>query len=806
MRSYIKVLFLILLWGNIATIYAATTTSLQNIALGKSYTLDPAPNYELTKDPLDKTKLTDGVYTKGFFWTQKSTAGWRNARPVVITIDLGKIEPIRGVSYNTAAGASDVTWPTLIGILVSDDGKFYYNMGNLITLSTEHGLPPKQGYGVFRYWTDALHTHGRYVKLVIDANGPYAFTDEVEVYRGDASWIKQSQTSSPITNTLDYFFNETANILVKNRLQQDIQDAREMTAAAVIPLSDKKRNAQEINALEKQLTTLPPMQASSFQAILPLNKLEAHIFSLYGKTRHLQGYPELQAWINNPYDPLTPTQNPDTTIKKLHVYMMHNEWRSATLNLTNSSEKPITTHISLQGLPNSVNTKLISAYNVTWTLTKAQIPIASALVPLALHNGEYTLTIPAGMTQQIWFSFHAIHVPSGDYNGTIHVTYNTNNSLPVIPIELQIFPLYFPNTPTLHLGGWDYTDRIGRYGVTRENRNLLINCLKEHFIDSPWAGPGTLAMGTFSSTNEMLPPSTEIFDQWIALWPNVQRYCISISTNSSISEKKINTPEFKKRVQSWINFWVNHIKKQGILPQQLVILIVDEPHQNSQDQIITAWANAIHEVQPQIMVWEDPTYVNPQNMLPKMLDSINILTINRNQLLKNGTSFIKFYEAQHIAGHPLELYACQGPMELLDPYSYIRMQAWNAWGINATGTNFWSFSDTGGGNLWQPWTIKTNYSPIFLTPTSVTSSKQGEAIRESIEDYEYFVILQTAMSKARRNNIHLTHAHQLLSLDIQNILTDVNMTNMSWFSYKNRWKADWVRLDILKTIVLFQEK
>ena len=200
------------------------------------------------------------------------------------------------------------------------------------------------------------------------------------------------------------------------------------------------------------------------------------------------------------------------------------------------------------------------------------------------------------------------------------------------------------------------------------------------------------------------------------------------------------------------------------------MLLVDEPNQNSQDRIITAWAEAIHEIQPQIMIWEDPTYINPQDMLPEMLDSIDILTINRNQLLKNEPSFLKFYGAQHTTGHRLELYACQGPMELLDPYSYIRMQAWNAWSIGATGTNFWSFSDTGNGNLWQPWTIKTNYSPIFLTPTSVISSKQWEAMRESVEDYEYFVMLQKAISKAKKNNIHIVHAQQLLSLDVQNIL------------------------------------
>ncbi|MCL5097056.1 MAG: hypothetical protein M1608_05920, partial [Candidatus Omnitrophica bacterium] len=47
-----------------------------NLALGKPYTLEPAPNYPYCTDPGDRTQLTDGQYVKGYFWTQKGTVGW----------------------------------------------------------------------------------------------------------------------------------------------------------------------------------------------------------------------------------------------------------------------------------------------------------------------------------------------------------------------------------------------------------------------------------------------------------------------------------------------------------------------------------------------------------------------------------------------------------------------------------------------------------------------------------------------------------------------------------------------------------
>ena len=109
---------------------------------------------------------------------------------MTVTIDLGTVQPVRGVSYNTAAGAAEVLWPELILVMVSDDAKTYYVAGDLVALSAENGTPPAEGhYAVHRYWTDQLATHGRFVKLVIEKRGPYTFVDEIEVYRGDDAWV-----------------------------------------------------------------------------------------------------------------------------------------------------------------------------------------------------------------------------------------------------------------------------------------------------------------------------------------------------------------------------------------------------------------------------------------------------------------------------------------------------------------------------------------------------------------------------------------------------------------------------------------
>ena len=45
-------------------------------------------------------------------------------------------------------------------------------------------------YGTYRYWTDRLRTHGRYVSLVV-WNEPYTFVDEIEVYAGEPEWVNE---------------------------------------------------------------------------------------------------------------------------------------------------------------------------------------------------------------------------------------------------------------------------------------------------------------------------------------------------------------------------------------------------------------------------------------------------------------------------------------------------------------------------------------------------------------------------------------------------------------------------------------
>jgi hypothetical protein len=512
----------------------------------------------------------------------------------------------------------------------------------------------------------------------------------------------------------------------------------------------------------------------------------------------------LKAWVSHPLDYVTPLQEPgSTSISEINVDMMRGEWRSAVFNLKNSSDTPKEIRFSINGMPGGSNPDYISVYEVQWTHTKDNTPIGAALELMESLESGYSAVIPARTAVQFWLSFHPLNTMAGEYQGEVVVeeSVSTYYSLE-IPLNFNLFPIEFPETVTLHVGGWDYTD-YNFSGVTDVNRDAFVELLQEHFVDSPWARR-VLPFGSFDSQNNfVVEPETWRFDIWVEQWPDAKRYCIKLpSLNKITPGSEVGSPEFDAKVKTWIDFWVEHALSKGIEPGQLVLLLLDEPRANDHDRIIIPWANAIHAAQPKITIWEDPIYSDPEDALTEMLSSVDVLCPNRVQMLEAGKSFEDFYKVQKAEGRHLDLYSCKRNMLLLDPYSYIRLQAWTCWEMSAESTFFWSLSDTRGENPWdRNFDPEKYFSPLFITPDSVTPGKHMEALRESAEDFEYLVMLKDAISKADPRDPTLPKAQELLQTAPDRVLTAERANQLEWNSLKNRWIAEQVRLEVLQCLV-----
>jgi hypothetical protein len=826
------------------------------MALGARYTLFPNPNYALCTDPDDKIQLTDGKSTTRYFWTQKGTVGWQGKPYVLITVDLGRVRPIQGVAFTTAAGRAGVLWPASIRILLSDDGKAFYDAGDLVALDHKtHGPWPKD-YAIRRLATTELRGKGRYVRFLAQPSGPYIFCDEVEVFEGPAELLQAAHAGEPIVDIGKFYRQGRVRTLVKNRWQADVASLRQAIDDAGAAAANSAELRRRLDAVQTQLEREEPTVDANFRAVLPIGAAHARLFQIQADLWKALGAPSVRAanwgivdirggpvilgdlalsvWTANPWDPLDPfAAPPKSPAASLEIHAMRGEYRAAAFNLANATQQTLRVQINMEGLPGGPTPGYVTLHEVPWTDSSAGHPVAAALPEVRPDPNGWVVTVVPGLVRQVWLTFHPTDLPAGDYQARLRIRPSQGSpvvakelaspaggrgaggeggdwlSLP-LPLHLRIWPMEFPKTPTLRLGGWCYTNGRGQYGITAENREPLLRHLQEHFVNCPWAGASVMMQCKFASHDPtQVELDTREFDDWIAQWPHAAQYRVFLSVGSSLGGAKMGTAKFEQRVGAWISAWVRHLAGKAVAPERLALLVHDEPHEATDTGPLVAWARAIHAAEPRVMIWEDPTYRDLSKLPPDVCEVSTVLCPNRPMWLADGKRFEEFYRRQQAAGRVLEFYSCSGPARALDPYSYYRLQAWHCWQIGAVGSSFWAFADNSGASSWNEYLVSIGpFTPLFLDQRTVTAGKAMEAIRESVEDYETLAMLQKAVGRANggtgvspvRDAAAVGRAESLLSTAASDVLAAAGADKLLWKEPKDRGRADAVRVKLLEAL------
>jgi len=785
-----------------------------NLALGKPYTYRPSAGYPHCRDDGDAVQLTDGAYTIGYFWTQQSTVGWMRTQTADITIDLEEDQPIAGVSFNTAAGMAGVGWPNALYVLVSDDGEAWYLVGDLRELSAAEIGEPAEGYQIHRFATSALRTHGRYVRLMA-VYFPFVFCDEIEVYRGPDDLLAVAPPGERLDDPAAFVDEAAVLASIRHRLRTDLGDAREAIAEADLADAEQQERAAEADAIAAAIDAMPNAAPEDFATVLPLSDLHARIYALNAPVLRARGYEGLAAWAQDRYDPLAPTQAPDRPppqLPSLRADMMSGEHRAEVFNLTNATDAPVTVRVSVHGLPGGDNPDYVSVREVLFTDTRDMSPIAAALPEAEAVEGGFAVHIPAGMTRQVWLALHPTDVEPGTHGGRIEVQAEGVDALS-LPFALRVFPFTFPDEPTLALGGWDYMDTGGLYGVTADNMEPLIAALREHYVSVPWATRDTAPSGGEYDDEGRLTNELDFvrWDRWLERWPGARYYNVFLRAPNDFRGEPLGTPRFDRMVGEWITAWVEHMAGQDVEPGGLQLLVVDEPTRPEQAEVIVAYARAIKAAQPDVVIWEDTRYKEPWNEDPAVFALSDVLCPNAYVFLRADQRERDFYVAQQAVGADLWFYDCSGPGKGLDPYTYHRGQMWAAIRYGALGTGFWAFGSSGGtgATSWNAYAQReTEYSPLFIGEDAVTDGKHMEAIREGIEDYEYFVMLRARVEELRARGVGgdaVGRAEALLEDGPRQVIDATTEAGVGWGGEIDRSLMDRVRVQALEALVELSE-
>jgi len=781
-----------------------------NIARGRPYALSPGANYSYSTDPGDATQLTDGEYSVGYFWTQATTVGWSNTTYADITIDLGEPQPIKGCSYNTAAGTAGVSWPTLMMILVSDDAKTWYPGGDLAALASKFGMPPETGYTTFRFVTDDLKLHGRYFRLIV-AGGAYTFVDEIEVYQGAPELLTADLGDVMTEDPKELLTTQRVVAAVRARLLKDIEAlGQEAGADGVSPETRAWAQDEAARLTADAMATPPELFPPQWRAIHPLTATHAAIYRARAKVSRERGAAPFGVWQGGRWDLLGPTDlPPGERGPSVRLDALTGEFRSGAVHVTNMGDTDLTVSLALRDLPGGPHPNYLTVHQVEWMETTAGIPVADAL-PLAEETAEgWRVTVPSGMTREVWLTFHPTDLPAGRHAGSLLL----QPDLPAakataVPLQLRVYPLALPERLTCSLGLWDYSCSLA-YDLTPENADAAIANMRAHFVDTPWNDPGCVPWPQGFDAEGHLVGELDFdrFDGWLADWDGATNYAIFLAVSDSVAGVGIDDPRFPTAVGEWMHVWADHLREREVDPKQLLLLLVDEPSgQEDLAKTIVAWADAINAAEPDIVVWEDPTHLAPEGLTDiGLFEASDVLCPNLG-IHGNGTdAHRQFYEDLRQRGKTLWFYQCSGPAKTHDPYYYHRLQHWYAFKHGAVGSGFWAYGDaSGAGTSWNEMRVgRAGFTPVYLDETTVTDGKHFEAVREGLEDYELLRMLRDHAERLAGEGKpeRAQRARALLQESIDAVCEGpYDPGKIPWDVEKDRTPADEARLRILEEL------
>lgn len=696
-----KVLLFFLVVFYIIVGVSHTCHSTSNLSLGKKYTISVIPNYPFSAPATDASALTDGKYTKGHFWTRKTTVGWIEPGIVEILIDLEKISIIGEITFSTARGNhAGVEYPARVYAFVGSETDKLHFVGDVVRDKDNTPGP----YATKKFVLKSFGVRGRYVLLRIIPNGRYVFCDEIEVLEGTGESDKRSSL------TIAEARKQTETLL-------HLDAERDIWLHYLKELRESVENIENQNEALKSLekfATLPIVSQDNV-AILERELLKMRTTILKKK------FPEKSLLIEtvNPFVLLSPVRIPHNSFAEtLSIVMPQNGVGFGTVVISNISSDTLSFSITID--KKAARQPDISIYYSPFIKSRAMKYVADPLVPLkedlVLRSGESKV-----------FVFESVGKEPGIWDSTFSVK---SGSLRIsIPIRIQVYSIRIPDALSFNGVNWAYLN----FKPVRDKKSAAVRDLFAHHINVIVVPPEQLTVSSPVKTENF-----STFETYLNYHKGASKILLFLGYNFNNWQTVNGKYEFMGSAwKAWFKDWYKEIiktaAKAGFAQSQIYLYPFDEVRAHD----INSFINFVEWARKELVDVQFYATLENENSF-RVLPYLDIAQIG-------DTEKINLRALSSNA----ELWLYRGTSKAGSPYA-LRLMPWKAFFLDFKGAGFWSYADTGwgenAGTAWDDFDGKrSDFAVIYEGDDgTIISSRRWEAWRMGVEDYELLTMYARA--------------------------------------------------------------
>lgn len=386
--------------------------------------------------------------------------------------------------------------------------------------------------------------------------------------------------------------------------------------------------------------------------------------------------------------------------------------------------------------------------NSTETPQSLLVKQAPAPMPDILSE-NIIANIPKDYTKAVFLRFYVPEqTPAGIYEG--HLTLKTVGATRDVPIEIEVLPIDLPDETNIKVTIWFQPDYIVQYNDVIKYSDEFWSILEyyakvmaEHRQNMVWTPLGLVDL--VYDEDGVLQGDFSKFDRWIEIFFNEGFKYIELShiggrigdwtSPFAYWQRSAYNPQTKSSqvvpLADYVHVVQEHLREKDWL-DVAYIHVADEPVPGNYPSWI-ALAEEVKKGAPDLKIMEALHYTQLSDYLDVAIPQLDYFDQNRRRLMQE----------QEEGKIELWFYTCwlpQGnyPNRLLDyPLYKTRILHWANFIYDAHGYLHWGY------NWWRAFEV--GYAPgdgwiVYPTKDNMIPSIRYEAMREGLEDFEYFLM------------------------------------------------------------------